>query len=501
MRFEINQIKVGVILSYISRVITVIVGVIYTPIMIRLLGQNEYGIYNIAASTISYLGVFSLGFGSAYIRFFSRYEAEANEEKIAVLNAMFLTIFSVLGVVAIAAGLVLAFNVDLIFGTTLSASELNTTRILITILVIHLGLSLPLMVFNTYILANEHFIFQNALLIVSQVASPFVKLPLLLAGYGSIGMVVGMTVLYIAVDLVSVYYSLRKMNMRFKFKGFDRALMKEMLLFSSLVFMNLMAEQVNNNVDKTILGRFGGTVPVAIYSVASNLYHYYILISVTISQFFTPRIHRMVAMNEPAEEFTALFTRVGRIQFMILSLVMSGFIFFGRPFVGMWAGPDYYEAYLIAIILMLAGTVPLIQNIGIEIQQAKNMFKFRSWLYLGVAFGNIVISIPLAQRFGALGATAGTALAIVVGNGLIMNRYYHKTVGINIRYFWREISQYIPSLMVPVIYGVVITQFVDLYQVTNLFIYGMIYVLLFVGSTWFVGMNEYEKLLLRNPFS
>ncbi|HIZ71364.1 MAG TPA: oligosaccharide flippase family protein, partial [Candidatus Atopostipes pullistercoris] len=73
MKSKINQLKVGVILSYISRIITVVVGLIYTPIMIRLLGQNEYGLYNIAASTISYLGILNFGFGSAYMRFYSRY--------------------------------------------------------------------------------------------------------------------------------------------------------------------------------------------------------------------------------------------------------------------------------------------------------------------------------------------------------------------------------------------------------------------------------------------
>ena len=69
-----NQLKFGVVLSYISRIVAVIVGLLYTPIMIRLLGQSEFGLYNIAASVIAYLGVLNLGFGSAYMRFYSRYK-------------------------------------------------------------------------------------------------------------------------------------------------------------------------------------------------------------------------------------------------------------------------------------------------------------------------------------------------------------------------------------------------------------------------------------------
>ena len=43
---KINQLKAGAILSYIQMGLNVIIGIIYTPIMIRLLGQSEYGVYS-----------------------------------------------------------------------------------------------------------------------------------------------------------------------------------------------------------------------------------------------------------------------------------------------------------------------------------------------------------------------------------------------------------------------------------------------------------------------
>ena len=91
------------------------------------------------------------------------------------------------------------------------------------------------------------------------------------------------------------------------------------------------------------------------------------------------------------KELTSLFTRVGRIQFILLSLICSGFIFFGRPFISMWAGKNYVEAYHIALLLMMPVTIPLTQNLGIEIQKAKNMHQFRSWLYFFMAISNLFI--------------------------------------------------------------------------------------------------------------
>ena len=60
-----NQLKAGVALSYASMILGFIIQIFYTPIMLRLLGQSEYGLYNLAASIVSYLGLLSFGFGSA----------------------------------------------------------------------------------------------------------------------------------------------------------------------------------------------------------------------------------------------------------------------------------------------------------------------------------------------------------------------------------------------------------------------------------------------------
>ena len=62
----INQRKVGVILSYAGQFTKILISIIYTPIMLRLLGQSEYGLYQLVYSVVSYLSLLSLGFSSSY---------------------------------------------------------------------------------------------------------------------------------------------------------------------------------------------------------------------------------------------------------------------------------------------------------------------------------------------------------------------------------------------------------------------------------------------------
>ena len=44
---KINQLKAGVVLSYLSMGIGGLISILYTPVMVRLLGQSEYGVYTL----------------------------------------------------------------------------------------------------------------------------------------------------------------------------------------------------------------------------------------------------------------------------------------------------------------------------------------------------------------------------------------------------------------------------------------------------------------------
>jgi O-antigen/teichoic acid export membrane protein len=272
-----------------------------------------------------------------------------------------------------------------------------------------------------------------------------------------------------------------------------------MTVFSSYIFLNIITEQITWNVDKFIIGRFWGTVDVAVYGLAALLNSYYISLSSALSNVFIPRVNRMVNTTNDNGELTGLFTRIGRIQFITLSLICTGFIFFGQPFIRMWAGKEYDGAYIITVVLIVSVTIVLIQNIGIEIQKAKNMHKFRSFVYFVIAIGNVCLSIPLTKMYGPVGAAAGTAAAMVIGGIIIMNLYYDRRVGLDISYFWSQIISMLPALAIPIISGIIFCRFLDLANIVVFLVAGMAYVTIYSGSFWFLGMNDYEKNLIREP--
>jgi len=212
----INQLKTGALLSYLLIGLSSFISILYTPIMLRLLGQSEYGLYSLVGSVVAYLGLFNFGFGSAYIKYFSVYKTANDTVGLARLNGMFLMIFSALGALAVAAGVVLVVNSDAVFGNELTVDELAKAKILMLIMVVNTAFTFPTIVFNSYVSANEKFIFQKTLLIIKTIANPFVIIPVLLMGYGSVGMAVIITVLSLVVELINIWFCFRKADMRFK---------------------------------------------------------------------------------------------------------------------------------------------------------------------------------------------------------------------------------------------------------------------------------------------
>lgn len=495
----INQRKAGVLLSYAGELVKILVSLVYTPIMLRLLGQSEYGLYQLVYSVVSYLSLLSLGFGSSYLRFYSRYKAQNDEAGVAKLNGMFMIIFCSISVICILCGSVMIGNIRVIFGTGLTDAEYETARILMGMLIINLAMTFPNSVFNCSITVHEKFLFQKLLILLQNVFSPFLTLPLLIMGYGSIGMVSVTTFLTFVLLLSNMFFCFNKLHIRFMFRGIQISLLKEMWVFTFFIFLNQIIDQVNWSVDKFLLGRFAGTTAVAVYGVGGQINTLYLQFSTSISNVFVPKVNKIVAESNDNEQLTKLFTKVGRIQFLVLGLVLSGFIFFGDPFIKMWAGKQYSASYAVAILLIAPVTVPLIQNLGIEIQRAKNMHKARSVVYLFIAIANVFISIPLIKLIGSAGAALGTAISLIAGNIIFMNWYYHVRIGMNMIYFWKEIAKFIPALIAPCAVGIVIMNFVNITGLVKLGVFAVVYTAVYGLSMYFLGMNEEEKQLVMGP--
>ena len=403
MHKNINQLKMGTLLSYVTIAIQNISAIIYTPLMLRFLGQNEYGLYQLGSSTVSYLGLLSLGFGSSYVKFYYEYKVKNQEEEIRKLNGIFLLVFCGLAVLSCIVGGGMIISADALFQNSLTAADVQQVRILMVILIFSMAVTFPNIIFDCYITAHERYIFQRIMLITVTILIPVISLSLLYMGYRSTALVLVNLALSVFRFCMNIYYCIVKLWMKFQFRGMELNVLKKVGTFSMFIFLNEIASQINLNVDKIILGAVQGATVVAIYSVGSQFNQYFMNMSTAVSNVFIPRVNRLVAENKDNSVLDQLFIRIGRIQYMILSAVLVGYLLYGKFFISKWAGEGYESAYYVGALIMIPYIIPLIQNIGIEIQRAKNMHKFRSIIYFIIALANLGISVPLGKYFGATG--------------------------------------------------------------------------------------------------
>ena len=496
-----RQLIFGTLLTYIQTGLSIVIGLVYTPFILRVLGQSEYGLYSTIASTISLLSILSLGIGSSYVRYFMRCRQAGDEDGIARLNGLYLTVFCIIGLVALVCGLYLTANMHMIFKDGLRPEQYGTARVLMILLTLSLAASFPMSVVGNFITAHERYVFLKLASILNTVVSPLITLPVLLAGYGSIGMVTVSVSVSAVVYLIQIFYCRRRLHMRVILSGFEKGLFKEILVFSSFIAINILVDQVNDNLDKVIITRYCGTAIAAVYAIGQQVHVYFSMFSTAISGIFTPRIHSIVQAHPDDTAYlrgalTELFIRVGRLQFFLLTLILTGFVFFGRAFIYFWAGDGYTDAYYIALLLMTPAMIPLCQNIGIEMQRAQNLHQYRSVLYGSMALANLVISIILCKRLGAIGCAIGTAIAVLLANGLAMNILYQKKINIDVISFWKSILGTLPGMIVPVIAGVLINVLGNIRTVPGMLLGIVVYTAIYAASVWLISLNGEEKELL-----
>ena len=498
----INQIKTGSVLSYISIITNIVIGLLYTPYMIRMLGQSEYGLYSLTASVISYLTVLDLGFGNAIIRYTAKFRTEGKTDEQSKMFGLFIIIYLFIGFIALAVGAFLTVNADCLFIKTMSPEEIHKVRIMLWIMTFNIAFTFPMSIWGSIMCAYERFVFQKAVIIARNILNPLIMMILLCAGYKAIALVVITTIFNILSLTVNWWYCRAELKIEIKFGTFDYSFVKEICFYSFWIFLNVIMDRIYWNTGQFVLGVFQGTVAVAVYSLAIQLHFMYNSFSTAISGLLLPKVTRLVVSGNDENEISKIFIKIGRLQFIIISYILTVFVLFGKSFINLWAGKGYEDTYVISLILFIPLTVPLIQNVGVTILQARSQMKFRSIVYVIIALMSLLISIPLSKEYGGIGCAIGTSTALVVGHVVIMNMYYNFKQRINIVLFWKNI---VKMSVVPFVF--ILLWFCnenrirsEEWNIISFIVYFVIFSFAYLLLFYMFSMNKYEKGLILSSF-
>jgi hypothetical protein len=496
-----REIKIGILISYITMIIGIISQFIVTPILLRIIGNNEYGLYTLVLSVVNYLNLFNFGLGHAYVRFFYKLLKEGNKNKISSLNTTFFLIFFIGGILTTLICLLIYINPEIILKTESDIQVLLKVKKLIFIMSILVFTTFLNIVFNCYLTAKERFIYQNILNLMRAILTTILTIIVVFVGYGINGIAISNVIVGIIILILSIFYCVKKINMKFSAKILKLRVLKEIGTFSSFIFLQMIMDQILWNIDLLLLSKYTNLEEVARYSIAGQFNAYYMLIAANISKVFITKINKIIFSNEIKEknrELEKLMIKIGRTQLYILGFVFISFILLGRQFINIWLGKNYTKTYYVSIILMGAVTLPAVQVIGQEIERAKNKQKFMCVVGILLAIANIFVSIPLIKIYGGIGAAIGTGIVLVVGFLIIRNIFYKYFLNLNVLKVLKNIYKIIPVLIIFYFIGELVLKFFVIDKIIEFIMVGSLLTIIYLILVWFFSFNKDEKQLFGN---
>lgn len=492
-----NQLKLGIVLNYISIAITFIVGLVYTPFLIRTLGQVDYGIYALALAIAGYLSLLDLGIGNAIVRYVAETQVNGTKEKEAKLIGFFFNLFSYIGLATIILGLLITWNLGNIVSTDFSNEQIQTLQWMMFILTINFAVGFVLNTFSAVLQAYEKFVFLKSANIIRIALTPLLSVIYLFYSSNIIILTMILAVVNIGILVAGFYYYKKTLKINMTFHSVESNLKKEVVRYSLIIFVVAIADKLYWQTDQILLGILKNPEVVAVYALAIQFINIFMSLSIAINSVFLARVTHIVNEKNYINKLNALFIKVSKFQTFVLGLFLSGFVLIGEVFIDLWVGPSYNLAYFIIIILMLAFSLDLIQNLGLVIMQAKGKYSFRAYTLIICAVLNVIISIPIIKIYGSIGTAVVTSIFVFIGNVFVLNIYYHKVLKLDMVIYWRQIGELIVLIVVVAGGSLVVKNLFNITDWVTLFIFGAIYSLVYCFAIYFFYLTNDEKVNLK----
>jgi O-antigen/teichoic acid export membrane protein len=491
-----NQIKKATILSYIGLFLNVIVGLLFTPWLIRTIGTSDYALYTLIGVFLSYF-IMDFGLSDATVKFVAKYRTE-NEEKIkkflGITFKLYLVITAFLSVLFFG----VYFFLDAIF-LKLTPLEIERFKGIYIIASFFSLFIFPFTPVNGILIAYEKFVVLKVTDIISKIASVLFMIVFLLLGYNIFAIVAISSFVTLSVSLYKAYVIYTQIKIIPDFKYNDKHLLREITHTSGWFTLIAISKRFLINLSPTLLGIFSGSKQIAIFSIAMLLESYVFMFTSSINGFFTSRIATITSKTNDTTEVLALMIKTGRIQLLIVGIIYIGLISVGKDFILLWMGSDFEIAYYIILFMIASGFFTLTQDVANSLMYIKNEIKYRAIFYISSVLVSLVLSVILLPSLGALGAGIAIGVSYFVFHFIAINWVFHKKMNLNIFVFFKEVyGKMGTGLLISLLFSLILNYFVADLTLFNFCLKGSLIVSFYSITMWFLAMNHFEKNLIKN---
>lgn len=457
---EKKNIRGGILLTYLRLIVSIVISLFYPPYLLSLIGEVNNGLYQFALSVVSFLLLCSFGIENAYVRY-ATYSEKKSEDELSKNNGVFLLLFALIAFVELVVGTVVALCYR--YGSFATAGSTSDQQVLLgallSIAVVASSLDFFLSLFDWYVYFRGRFIYEQIIYLALHILTTLGSFLALYFG-GDIIMVSLMSLgVQLGMDLITLFYAIFALKMRFSFPSKDewKKSVASIFSFSLFIFASIVVSQINANLGKIVLGHLVDMSSVTLFGFGIMFYQYESVMANAISNTYSPKINLLAAQGDQ-EGISQVFLKSSFLQLIVLFGIVGGFLSCGRDFVGAWLSSDHLseaslnEVFEVSAALLVLGIIPFSETTGIEIQRAENKHRFLALFNLGLALVGILASVLavlyLPQDLKIYGPVIGIGIPLVFGMSLAANLYYGKTLHLPIRSYWLDFFKVgVPALV------------------------------------------------------
>jgi len=408
--------------SFITKIGGLIIGYIFSIVVVRTLGAESWGIYSLSLAIVTISGIFArFGFDTVLVRLNAEYKSLG---KISSLIPLSKFVFKVSFIVSLIISIIVYLSAGLIANEIFNKPHLTGSIKIVSLAILPFSLSLV----TSGALRGFK---QISKAVFIDYAAKFVYMLLfLLIGFYFFNLNKESIVIIIVIASFAMFFQaafwywreLKKYNNEENIKVNWRTVVKiafPLILASSALYLK-------GWIDTITIGIYNSEKEVGIYNIAQKLANFTIIPLVTINIIAAPKF----AENKlNVEELKKVFRKTSKLIFLFSIPILIALILFSEPILKIF-GDDFVQAKFVLIVVSFAAFINTIfGSLSYLLQMTGFQVEFQNSIIILCVLA-IILNFFLVPIYGINGAAVSTLLVNFTWN-VILILYVKKKLG-----FW-----------------------------------------------------------------
>ncbi len=424
----------GALCRWVEMGISIVLGLIVMPLIIRTLGNEHYGLWGLVASFVGFYGLFDLGLSSAVSRFLGNAIGARDVRRfnrVASTGRCLLCIASLLIVVVVL----------LIMGpiqSILRIPEEYTGQFhwLVMLSAASMAISILMSIYSGALLASEDFVLVSCIHIGASVARSLGGLTVVLMGKGVVGLaVVSLIVTALVQFTLFLCCRIRLPQLKARFTGFEAKVARALIGFGAASFVVMIATVLRSKLDIMLVTRFWGFGQAGLYAIALTVFRYFLRATLAVAAVIRPRLNKLQGAENQVE-LQAFFLRASHMNAACASLLSGLLIGLAPLLIRLWLGPGYEESAAVLRIIVGGYFLDIATDPGIGSLYATARHRYFAVQTTIEAVASFALACILGSKFGMKGVALGIVIPIIVIKLTVQPWYVAHNLSIGFRGYW-----------------------------------------------------------------